>query len=101
MTTPVLERNHGRGRPCHHQLPPPYKARVIESVKLIQGAGMFFMKWLLAAVIALVINAGVFALLDFYTQLTLGPTMCASVSTLVTAIVMAFVLFPRKKKKKP
>jgi hypothetical protein len=27
--------------------------------------------------------------------------MCASVSTLVTAIVMAFVLFPRKKKKKP
>ena len=61
---------------------------------------MFFMKWLLAAVIALVINAGVFALLDTYTDLALGPTMCASVSTLVTAIVMAFVLFPRKKKKK-
>lgn len=64
---------------------------------------MFFMKWLLATVIALIISAGVFALLDFYQAGggSLNPTMVASLSAIITAIVMAFVLFPRKKKKKP
>ncbi len=64
---------------------------------------MFFMKWLLATVIALIISAGVFALLAFYKVGggPLNPTMVASLSTIITAIVMAFVLFPRKKKKKP
>jgi len=61
---------------------------------------MFFLRWLTAAVVSLVVCAAAFALADYLMRGSPDVVMTASVASIATSIVMVFVLFPRKKKKK-
>ncbi len=60
---------------------------------------MFYMRWLLATIIALVVCAAGFALVQYLMKGNADAVMAASVSSIVTSIVTLFVLFPHKKKK--
>ena len=60
---------------------------------------MFFLRWLIGAVIALAICAAGFALIQYLMKVNPDAVMVASVSSIVTSIVIVFALFPRKKKR--
>lgn len=61
---------------------------------------MFFMKWLISAVVSLIACAGIFALVKHFMQGDLETVLVASLSSLLTSIVAVFTLFPQQKQKK-
>ena len=60
---------------------------------------MFFLRWLIGAVIALAVCAAGFALIQYLMKTHPDGVMVASISSIATSIVIVFALFPRKKKK--
>ncbi len=60
---------------------------------------MFFLKWLIATTISLVLSAGVFALVKYFMKTPMEPVTVAVLASLLTSIVVIFVFFPQTKKK--
>lgn len=61
---------------------------------------MFFLKWLIATTISLVLSAGIFALVKYFVKTPMDPVTAAVLASLLTSIVVIFVFFPAAKKKK-
>ncbi len=62
---------------------------------------MFFVKWLAGLIIALILNAGVFALIDYFAPGTLTePAAVAALASFLSSAVFLIVLFPPAKRKK-
>ncbi len=62
---------------------------------------MFFIKWIIGLIVALILNAGVFALIDYFSpDLLTEPAGIASLASLLSSAVFLIVLFPAAKKKR-
>jgi hypothetical protein len=61
---------------------------------------MFFLKWLIATTISLVLNAGIFAIAKYFMKTDMEPVTVAVLASLLTSVVVIFVFFPATKKKK-
>jgi hypothetical protein len=61
---------------------------------------MFFLKWLIATSISLVLCAGIFALAKYVMKTEMEPVTVAVLASLLSSLVTIFVFFPAAKKKK-
>ena len=62
---------------------------------------MFIVKWISGLIIALILNAGVFALIDYFSPGALRePAAVASLAAFLSSAVFLVVLFPQAKKRK-
>ncbi len=62
---------------------------------------MFFVKWLTALIVSLIINAGVFAFIDYFTKgAQMQPAAVASVASFISGAVFLIALFPPSKRKR-
>lgn len=62
---------------------------------------MFFIKWIAGLIISLILNAGVFALIEYFSPGTLTePAAVAALASFLASAVFLIILFPAPKKRK-
>jgi hypothetical protein len=60
---------------------------------------MFFITWIIAMIVSVIVCAGVFALLESF-KIQISPALIAGLSAFATSVIYLVAFFPRPKKRR-